>query len=74
MATSAETDQFMKTHSMIDCQRMAARITAAACISYQKNNDALACVGCSRCAPGEVGRAEGWLDTVQDQADLLNKS
>jgi len=74
MAKSIDTDLFMQTHSMIDCRRMAARITAAACSNYQKNNDALACVGCSRCSPGELGRAVGWWEHVHERMDLLKEN
>ncbi|KAB0670313.1 hypothetical protein F6V30_09165 [Oryzomonas sagensis] len=67
MAESLESDVFMQTHIMVDCRRMAARITTDACVKYQKNNDALACVGCSRCNPGELGRAAEWLPYIQSR-------
>lgn len=73
MAKSVDTDVFMQTHSMIDCRRMAARITADACVSYQKSNDALACVGCNRCAPGELGKATMWWDHVHTRMELLKE-
>ena len=73
MAKSIDTDIFMQTHSMIDCGRMAARITAEACDNYQKNNDALACVGCNRCAPGEIGRAIRWWEHVHTRIELLKE-
>ena len=73
MANSIDADVFMQTHSMIDCRRMAARITAEACVNYQRNNDALACVGCNRCAPGEIGRAIGWWEHVHTRMDLLKE-
>ncbi|QEM67559.1 hypothetical protein FO488_04940 [Geobacter sp. FeAm09] len=70
MAESLESATFMRTHIMVDCRRMAARITADACMKYQKNNDALACVGCSRCIPGEMGRAAEWLPDIQSRFGL----
>jgi hypothetical protein len=73
MAKSIDTDIFMQTHSMIDCRRMAARITPKACVNYQKNNDTLACVGCYRCAPGEIGRAIRWWEHVHARMDVLKE-
>jgi len=74
MAKSIDTDIFMQTHLMIDCRRMAARITVEACNNYQKNNDALACVGCNRCTPGELGKAVTWWDNVHMRMDLIKES
>lgn len=70
MAESLDADVFMRTHVMVDCRRMAARITVEACVKYQKCNDALACVGCNRCVPGELGGAADWLPYIQSRLGL----
>ena len=58
--TSVEIDAFLKSRATVEC-RQGARITPEFCEYYKRHNYWLACVGCPRCPPGEIGRAVAWL-------------
>lgn len=50
-----EVEIFLQAHTWVDCQRMAARITAEACKTYRETNYWNACIGCPRCPKGVTG-------------------